>query len=71
MAASLRPESEAWEELTVPPEVQLGTPPSDGQLQQESINMDSVEITEEASSKIKVQIYRSIMLEIFYRQYTI
>ena len=71
MAANLRPESEAWEELTVPPEVQLGTPPSDGQLQQESINMDSVEITEEASSKIKVQIYRSIMLEIFYRQCTI
>jgi hypothetical protein len=71
MAANLRPESEAWEELTVPPEVQLGTPPSDGQLQQESINMDSVEIAEEASSKIKVQIYRSIMLEIFYRQCTI
>jgi hypothetical protein len=55
MDGNLRRESEAWEELTIPPEVELGTPSSNGQLQEESVNMEKVEIAEEASAKIKVQ----------------
>ena len=54
MAGNLPPENEAWEELTVPPEVELGKPSSHGQLQEESVNIDMVENGEEATSKIKV-----------------
>ncbi|CAB3999718.1 Hypothetical predicted protein [Paramuricea clavata] len=53
MATDLTPQSEAWEELVVPPEVQLGTPPSDGQLQEESTNMDDAENADENATKIK------------------
>ena len=53
MAAN-RPQSEQWEELAVPPEVELGTPPSTNQLQEESVGADTVEIAEEVDSKITV-----------------
>jgi hypothetical protein len=54
MATDLTPQSETWEELVVPPEVQLGTPPSDGQLQEESTNVDNAENADENATKIKV-----------------
>ncbi|XP_046855740.1 TBC1 domain family member 2B-like isoform X1 [Xenia sp. Carnegie-2017] len=35
---------ETWEELTIPPEIELGTPQNEGNLQEESINRDNNEI---------------------------
>ena len=45
----------SWEELSVPPEIALGNPSTASELREESINMDSVEIAEEATPKMKVR----------------
>ncbi|XP_028405007.1 TBC1 domain family member 2B-like isoform X2 [Dendronephthya gigantea] len=41
---------DGWEELAVPPEVVLGNQSSDGKLQEESVNSDTVEVTDDAGS---------------------
>lgn len=44
----------SWEELSVPPEIELGTALSVDRIQEESVNMGTVEIADEATPKMKV-----------------
>ena len=57
MAKGRGEKGDGWEELAVPPEVVLGNQSSDGNLQEESANSDTVdEISDEAASDMKVNI---------------
>ena len=54
----------SWEELSVPPEIKLGTSPSVGPLEQESISMGPVEIADEdINAKMKVTKISSCVME--------
>lgn len=59
---ALGPESEIWEELSVPPEVILSSSHADKPLFDESINLDTVEIAQETTCKVKVCWYSNILL---------
>lgn len=50
---------ETWEELTVPPEIELGTPQNEGNLQEESINRDNNEIASKKTEVVLIVFFHS------------